>query len=134
MHAIPSPAVARRSPLFARFVARVGPQALSPENLIYKYLPIHIAEGIKARELADAPVLVMVDLVVGAGLVAVERLSAGLADEAYQGEDEMSAAAMSLRYGSVREVLQLVERQARSRRAGQALRARDRQAPGDRRL
>ena len=95
VHAIPSPAarlltglrlyldVARRFPLFARFVARVGPQALSPENLIYKYLPIHIAEGIKARELTDAPVLVMVDLIVGAGLVAVARLSAGLADEAY---------------------------------------------------
>lgn len=96
VHAIPSPAarlltglrlyldVARRFPLFARFVARVGEaQALSPDNLIYKYLPIHLAEGIKARELTDAPVLVMVDLIVGAGLVAVARLSAGLADEAY---------------------------------------------------
>ena len=95
VHAIPSPAarlltglrlyldVARRFPLFARFVARVGAQALSPDNLIYKYLPIHIAEGIKAGELTDAPVLVMLDLIVGAGVVAVARLAAGAADEAY---------------------------------------------------
>ena len=39
--------VARRFPLFARFVARVGPQAAGPESLVYAYLPVHIAEGVK---------------------------------------------------------------------------------------
>ena len=93
--AIPSPAarlltglrlyldVARRFPLFTQFVAQAGAQTLSPDNLVYQYLPVHIAEGIKAGEFTDAPVLVMLDLIVGAGLVAVARLAAGLADEAY---------------------------------------------------
>ena len=95
VHAIPSPAarlltglrlyfdVARRFPLFARFVAQAGARPLSPDNLIYQYLPIHIAEGVKAGEFTDAPVVVMLDLIVGAGVVAVVRLAAGLADEAY---------------------------------------------------
>ncbi|HME85648.1 MAG TPA: TetR/AcrR family transcriptional regulator [Roseiarcus sp.] len=38
---------ARRFPLFARFIARVGPQAIGPDNLVYKYIPIHIAQESK---------------------------------------------------------------------------------------
>ena len=74
---------ARRYSLFARFIARVGPQAISPDNLVYKYIPIHIAEGIKAGEFVDAPVGVALDMIVGAGLVAVARISARRADDAY---------------------------------------------------
>ena len=76
---------ARRFPLFARFIARVGPQAVGPDNLVYKYIPIHIAEGIKAGEFVDAPVGVALDMIVGAGLVAVARISARQADDAYLG-------------------------------------------------
>ncbi len=74
---------ARRFPLFARFIARVGPQAVGPDNLVYKYIPIHIAEGIKAGEFVEAPVGVALDMIVGAGLVAVTRISARQADETY---------------------------------------------------
>lgn len=74
---------ARRFPLFARFIARVGPQSIGPDNLVYKYIPIHIADGIKSGEFIDAPVGVALDMVVGAGLVAVARISAGQADDAY---------------------------------------------------
>ena len=74
---------ARGYSLFARFIARVGPQAISPDNLVYKYIPIHIAEGMKAGEFVDAPVGVALDMIVGAGLVAVTRISARRADEAY---------------------------------------------------
>ena len=97
VEALPSPAerlftglrlyfdAARRFPLFARFIARVGPQAVGPDNLVYKYIPIHIAEGIKAGEFVDAPVGVALDMIVGAGLVAVARISARRADDAYLG-------------------------------------------------
>ncbi len=93
--AVPSPAArlftglrlyldtARRYPLFARFIARVGPQAIGPDALVYKYIPIHIAEGIAAGEFVDANVGVALDMVVGAGLIAVARISAGRADDAY---------------------------------------------------
>ena len=74
---------ARRFPLFARFIARVGPQAVGPDNLVYKYIPVHIAEGIETGEFVDAPVGVALDMIVGAGLVAVARISAGRADDAY---------------------------------------------------
>ena len=75
--------VARRFPLFARFVTRVGPQAIGPDNLVYKYIPIHIAQGIKAGEFVDAPVGVALDTIVGAGVVAVARISARRADDTY---------------------------------------------------
>jgi len=74
---------ARRFPLFARFIARVGPQAIGPDNRVYKYIPIHIEEGIRAGEFVDAPVLVALDMVVGAGLLAVARITGGRADDAY---------------------------------------------------
>ena len=75
--------VARRFPLFARFVARVGPQAAGPESLVYAYLPVHIAEGVKLGEFVDAPVLVSLDLIVGAIVIAVARISSGATDEDY---------------------------------------------------
>ena len=75
--------VARRFPLFARFVARVGPQAVGPESLVYAYLPVHISEGVRLGEFVDAPVLVSLDVIVGAGLIAIARMSRGRADEAY---------------------------------------------------
>jgi AcrR family transcriptional regulator len=86
---------ARRFPLFAKFITRAGPQAIGPDNLVYKYIPIHIAEGIEAGEFVDTPVRVALDMVVGAGLIAVARISAGRADEAYPAA-MLSALARSL--------------------------------------
>ena len=95
MKSLPSPAarlftglrqyldVAQRLPLFARFITRVGPQAIGPDNLVYKYIPIHIEEGIRAGEFVDAPVGVALDMVVGVGLIAIARISAGRVDDAY---------------------------------------------------
>src|SRR5262245_48241463 len=76
---------ARRYPLFARFITRVGPQAIGPDNLVYEYIPVHIADAIAAREFVDVPVSVALDMIVGAGLIAVARISAGCADDAYLG-------------------------------------------------
>jgi len=95
VNAMPSPAerlftglrlyfdAARRFPLFARFIARVGAQAVGPDNLVYEYIPVHIADGIKAGEFLDVPVGIALDMIVGAGLVTVARISARRADDAY---------------------------------------------------
>jgi len=99
---------ARRFPLFARFIARIGPQAIGPDNLVFKYIPIHIAEGIEAGEFVDAPVRVALDMVVGAGLIAVARISAGRADEAYLGAI-LSALARSLGFDADRTAALLAE-------------------------
>ncbi len=85
----------RRFPLFAKFITRVGPQSLGPDNLVFKYIPIHIAEGIESGEFVDAPVHIALDMVVGAALIAVARISEGRADEAYIG-GMLSALARSL--------------------------------------
>ena len=95
VRALPSPAArlvtglrlyadtARRFPLFARFIARVGAQSIGPDNLVYEYIPIHIADGMNAGEFVAAPITGVLDMIVGAGLIAVTRISAGQADGAY---------------------------------------------------
>ena len=74
---------ARRFPLFARFVARIGPQAVGPENLVNAYIPIHIAEAVERGEFVDAPVRIVLDIVVAVGVMVVARIAAGAAADAY---------------------------------------------------
>ena len=74
---------AGRFPLFARFVARIGPQAVGPENLVNAYIPIHIAEAVEWGEFVDAPVRIVLDIVVAVGVMIVARIAAGDADDAY---------------------------------------------------
>jgi AcrR family transcriptional regulator len=93
--AVPSPAArlfaglqlymdgALRFPLFARFVARVGPEAIGTGSRIHEYIPVHLAAAIKAGEFADEPLSVALDTVVGLGLVAVARIADGRADDRY---------------------------------------------------
>ncbi len=93
--AIPSPAVrvftglrlymdsARRFPLFARFAARIGPQAIGPGSRVQDYIPVHLAAAIREGEFVDAPIPVTLDTIVGVGLVAVARIAQGRADDRY---------------------------------------------------
>ena len=74
---------ARRFPLFARFVGRVGPEAIGTGSRVQDYIPIHLAEAVRVGEFVDAPIPVALDLVVGVGLVAVARIAQGRADEGY---------------------------------------------------
>ncbi len=74
---------ARRFPLFARFVARIGPQAIGPENLVNAYIPVHIAEAVERGEFVDAPVRIALDIMVAVGVMIVARIAAGDADDAY---------------------------------------------------
>jgi AcrR family transcriptional regulator len=75
--------MARRFPLLAQFLARVGPQAAGPSNLLYKYLPVHLVAGMKCGELVAMPVPAALDIIVGSGILAVARISAGKADDEY---------------------------------------------------
>ena len=93
--AIPSPAArvftglrlyvdaARRFPLFARFAARIGPQAIGPGSRVQDYIPVHLATAIREGEFVDAPIPVALDTIVGVGLVAVARIAQGRADDRY---------------------------------------------------
>ena len=75
--------VARRFPLLALFLARVGPQAAGPSNLLYTYLPVHLAAGMKCGEFVGMSTLAALDIIVGSGLLIVTRISAGEADDKY---------------------------------------------------
>jgi AcrR family transcriptional regulator len=92
---LPSPAVrlatgirlyfdmARRFPLLANFLAQVGPRAASPGNLLYTYLPVHLAEGMRRGEFVAMPMSAALDILVGSGILAVARISAGEANDEY---------------------------------------------------
>jgi AcrR family transcriptional regulator len=75
--------MARRFPLLAQFLARVGPQAAGPSNLLYTYLPVHLAGGMKCGEFVATPISAALDIIVGTGVLAVARISAGEADDKY---------------------------------------------------
>jgi hypothetical protein len=75
--------VARQFPLLAHFLARVGPQAAGPNNLLYTYLPVHLAEGMSRGDFVEMPTLAALDIIVGSGILVVARISAGDADDRY---------------------------------------------------
>ena len=75
--------VARRFPLFARFVARVGPLGLGSRNVLYTYVPPHIEAAMTAGEFFEMPMGVALDLIAGGTLMAVMRIAKGEADDAY---------------------------------------------------
>lgn len=77
--------VARRFPLFAGFLARVGLHFVGPGNLLYAYLPVHLELGFANGEFRRAPMLAALDSIIGAGVLAVTRIARGEADDAYLG-------------------------------------------------
>jgi AcrR family transcriptional regulator len=75
--------VAQRFPLLAHFLARVGPQAAAPSNLLYTYLPVHLAAGMKCGEFIGMSTRAALDIIVGTGILVVTRTSACEADDNY---------------------------------------------------
>jgi AcrR family transcriptional regulator len=73
----------RRFPLVGHFLTRAGPLAAGPGNLLYTYLPVHLAEGMKRTELVTMPVQAALDIIVGSGILVVARISAGEANDDY---------------------------------------------------
>ncbi|HME83521.1 MAG TPA: TetR/AcrR family transcriptional regulator [Roseiarcus sp.] len=74
---------ARRFPLFARFVARIGTLAIGPGNLVNAYIPVHIADAVERGEFVEASVQIALDMIVGVGVTIVARIALGDADDAY---------------------------------------------------
>jgi AcrR family transcriptional regulator len=97
---------ARRFPLFARFVERVGPGAIGTGSRVQDYIPVHLAAAIRAGEFVEAPIPVVLDAVVGLGLVAVARIAEGRADERYLNEMLLALArALGLKPGRAAAIL-----------------------------
>lgn len=74
---------ARNYPLFGRFVCSAGLHAAGPSNLIYEFLPPHIEEGQVQGRFCAMPIEVALDLIAGAALTAVFRLTTGDAEFDY---------------------------------------------------
>jgi AcrR family transcriptional regulator len=74
--------VARRFPLFAKFVARAGVN-VRPGSLRHEYMSPSIKAAIKAGDFADMPLAVALDFIAGSILTAVVRISEGELDENY---------------------------------------------------
>jgi AcrR family transcriptional regulator len=74
--------VARRFPLFAKFVARAGVN-VRPGSLRHEYMSPSIKAAIKAGDFADVPLAVALDFIAGSILTAVVRISEGELDENY---------------------------------------------------
>jgi AcrR family transcriptional regulator len=78
--------VARRFPLFARFLTRVGLSGLGPGNKLFAYVPVHIAAAMKAGQFRDIPMQVALDLIAGTMITAVARIARGDAGDRYLSE------------------------------------------------
>lgn len=74
---------ARSLPLFARFITKTGMGLVSPNNLVYEYVPPHLEAGFESGRFKTLPVPVALDLIGGAALAAIARLASGEAEEDY---------------------------------------------------
>jgi len=69
--------LARTHRLLARFLAGAGLQLLAQQNAAFRYLPADLEEGQKRGVFAGVPLDIVLDIVAGAGLVAIDRLARG---------------------------------------------------------
>jgi AcrR family transcriptional regulator len=74
---------AQTYPHFARFIAAAGANVNNPHNLVYEYLPPHIAAGNAAGRFDTPMSEVAVDLIAGAMLVALMRVATGQGQSDY---------------------------------------------------
>ena len=75
--------VARRFPLFARFMTRAGPTGAGLGSVLHDYVPRHIAAAVKLGEFIKLPISVALDVVAGTMLMAVARIASREADDTY---------------------------------------------------
>ncbi|WP_322058398.1 TetR/AcrR family transcriptional regulator [Paraburkholderia sp. J63] len=67
-------------PLLGRFISAVGLHSGGPGSLFYRYLPVHIEEGLKAGRFKSVTVDVALDLIAGTALATTLRIATGAAD------------------------------------------------------
>jgi len=86
--------LARSHRLLARFLSAAGLPALRQQNATFRYLPDDLAEGQKQGVFAAAALDIVLDLVAGAGLAALERIARGRVAKDYP--DQVVAAMMRM--------------------------------------
>lgn len=69
--------VTRDKPLLARFVAKCGLDTAGPSSLVYQYLADQIQKGIDEGRFFPCPLPIALDMLAGATLCAVLRISQG---------------------------------------------------------
>jgi len=62
-------------PSVARFFWRAGFHAISPNHLVYEYLPRHIGEGIDRGDLQVSDITMAIDIIAGVGMTAIHAAS-----------------------------------------------------------
>jgi AcrR family transcriptional regulator len=69
--------LARSYRVVARFLSNAGPSVAGKKSAVWEYLPPDLKEGQKRGYFDDAPLDIAVDMVTGAGLIAVHRIANG---------------------------------------------------------
>jgi len=97
--------LARGHRLLARFMAAAGMRMLVQNNATFRYLPADLGEGQQQGVFAAGPLEVLLDLVGGAGMAAMERMARGRVAKDYP--DQIAAAMMRMLGMSVEQAAQL---------------------------
>ncbi|KJK14001.1 TetR family transcriptional regulator [Burkholderiaceae bacterium 16] len=69
--------LARSYPVVAQFLSGTGLSLVGKKSAVYEHLPSDIKEGLKRGTFDDASADVALDMVAGAGLIAVHRMAKG---------------------------------------------------------
>lgn len=86
--------LARAHRLLARFLSAAGLRMLVQYHATFRYLPADLEEGQKQGVFADVPLEIVLDLVAGAGLAALDRMARGRTRKDYP--DQITAAMMRM--------------------------------------
>lgn len=69
--------LARSHRLLARFLAGAGLRLMAKQNAAFRYLPADLEEGQKRGDFIDVPLNIVLDMIAGAGLVAIDHMARG---------------------------------------------------------
>jgi AcrR family transcriptional regulator len=86
--------LARGHRLLARFLAAAGMRLLVQNNATFRYLPADLKEGQQLGVFVAGPVDILLDLVGGAGMAALDRMARGRVSKDYP--DQIAAAMMRM--------------------------------------
>jgi AcrR family transcriptional regulator len=75
--------LARSHRLLARFLAGAGLRLMATQSATFRYLPADLEEGQKRGDFADVPLDIVLDLIAGAGLVAIDKMARGRTPKDY---------------------------------------------------
>ncbi len=86
--------LARSHRLLARFLAAAGLRMTVHYNTTFRYLPADLEEGQRRGVFADVPLDIMLELIGGAGVAALDRMARGRTPKDYP--DQVAAALMRM--------------------------------------